>query len=101
MVSADNGVDRTGVAAMRTADAERFVDNRDRRYDRFLKWYDFPAEKFGQPSYRVLSTRRAEINSRRSINKCGCERPTSRVAALGALRLWEEIIDCINEVSFA
>jgi hypothetical protein len=94
---ADNGIDWTGVSAMRAADTQGLVDNRNGGCDRLCERYDVPAEQIGQPANGLFTTWRAKIDCGFTINNGCCEWPAPRIAALSTLGLWQKVIDLLHE----
>ncbi len=82
---------------MRASDAEHFVDDGDGGRDRFRQWQDVPAKEIGQLPDCVFAARRTQVDCRTAIHNGSRKRAAPRVAALGALGLRKEIIDCVDE----
>jgi hypothetical protein len=92
LVRTDDGVHRTDISAMRTADAQSLVDKRDRLAHLglrdFSEWHHVATQQCGQTLDRIFATRRTQIDRGRFVRDCRGVRAAPRVSALGALRLW-------------
>src|SRR5690606_41059384 len=99
--SADDGINRTGLNTERAAYAELFVyqcygtfafkavDGIDRN--------DWLAKHMCQSRDAFHPTRRALVVAGAAVGHGFCVRATGRIAALGALRLWQQIFKAIGE----
>ena len=98
---ADNGIDRAGLDAERTADAVRLIDDGDfngpvgaafriqREYVAF--------KQSGELDDPGRATRRAAIDRRFAAGNRVSVGPASRIAALRALRLGKQVVDAFGK----
>jgi hypothetical protein len=100
-VRSNDGIDRAGISTMRATDAQCLVDDGDGRRDGFCERNNIPAEQVGQSSHCLLTPWRAEVNGRLTLNHSSGVWPTTRIAALRALRLWKKIIDLLHDIAVA
>jgi hypothetical protein len=98
---ADDGVDRAGLDAQRAADAQRFVDIGDRARPLQavdgIERNDFAAGDRRQPRDAFGAARRALVD----VGRAGGDRfrvgAAAVIAALGALRLRQDVFDAIGK----
>ena len=94
-----NGVHGTGVATMSAADAKRLLDDSDTANGgRFSQWFSISPKQVGQSLYRILTTRRAEVNRDFIGGNRLRVRTTSGITTLCALRLWQKVVDLIDDL---
>ena len=101
LMSSDNGIDGTGIAAMRATDAKGLFDERDRvaiRSD-FCQCNDVTAEKVGEAPHGFIATGRAQIDRRFIGNDRFRVRSAARVTALCTLCLRQKFIDPLREIA--
>ena len=98
LMGADDSIDWTGSTAMGTANAQRFIDNGDRTTGRnlFNQRNDCSTEQVCEPAHCFLAARRAEVDIDAILGDCSRIRATTRITALRALRLWQQVIDLIH-----
>jgi len=94
---ANNGINGTGIAAMRAADAQGFIDDRNRWLRRGDERLDVSAKKIGKSPHRFFAARRAEVDCRAAVDNCCGIRATSGKAALSALCLRKQVIDLFDQ----
>lgn len=100
LVCPDNRVDRAGSPAVVATDTGELVNNSDGRDDALCEWNDFSAEQSSEPSNRVVTSGRAEIDCRRAVDHSSCEGSATRISALGTLCLRQQFIDLLHKVAF-
>ena len=98
LVSTDDRIDRAGFATVRTADTQRFVDDRDRGINARGKRNDLPSEKVRQSSHGFFTARWTEVDRCGAIDDGRRKRATARITALRTLSLRQQFIDLFNEV---
>ena len=86
---------------MRAADTQGLVNdsNGPTCKRRLCQWQNFFTKCCGQPSDRIVTAGRAEINRDAVINQCLGIRPATRESALCTLCLRKQVIDLIDELA--
>ena len=98
---ADDGVDGAGLDAQGTADTQRFVDvgDRSRPFEAVdgIERDDFFAQQVGQAHDALRTARRALVDVGAAGGNCFRIRAAAVVAALGALRLRQQVFDLVGK----
>lgn len=96
---AGNRIHRAGLCAQRAADAEIFVDERDRRgleHDVYAERLECDAEQIRQLADAFLAAGRTLVDVRLMVGDGLGVRPATGIAALAALRLRQDGIDLVR-----
>jgi hypothetical protein len=89
LVCADNGVNRTGIAAVRAANTKVFIDHSDPALQRRLlgQRQNLSGQQVGQSSYGGVTAGRTQIDGNAVIDHSGCVWSAAWIAALRTLGL--------------
>ena len=99
LVRSNDCINGASAPAVVAADTRRLINDRDGRLNGFGQWHDLSAEQSRNSANRIVAARRTQIDGGGSVNDRRRVRLATRISALGALGLRQQVIDLLHKVA--